>query len=225
MDDIEIFNKYLSEIDILSDEHEKVYDWIKILSEEGYKNNDYANEILSNLGGLKIRGKGSTSKNYVEIYFNPVYYAGGEIAELESAEVGTELGGIGTNGIIDGKTPAGRFADKVQGLPNSERPNTVAVVRTSDGRYYIGYNKAGVNNGEVQAIMDSLGNSNMYNRQCAEVNAISRAINKGANLEVATISVANVRSVGNYSGLHGTPKKPGDVCQPLLDFYGIKILQ
>ncbi|MBQ8018452.1 MAG: SUKH-3 domain-containing protein [Methanobrevibacter sp.] len=78
MDYIEIFNKYLSEIDILSDEHEKVYDWIKILSEEGYKNNDYANEILSNLGGLKIRGKGSTSKNYVEIYFNPVYYAGGE---------------------------------------------------------------------------------------------------------------------------------------------------
>ncbi|MBQ8018453.1 MAG: hypothetical protein IJ258_10185 [Methanobrevibacter sp.] len=151
--------------------------------------------------------------------------AGGEIAELESAEVGTELGGIGTNGIIDGKTPAGRFADKVQGLPNSERPNTVAVVRTSDGRYYIGYNKAGVNNGEVQAIMDSLGNSNMYNRQCAEVNAISRAINKGANLEGATISVANVRSVGNYSGLHGTPKIPCDVCQPLLDFYGIKIVQ
>lgn len=116
------------------------------------------------------------------------------------------------------------MADKVQGLSNSKRPNTVAVVRTADGRYYIGYNKAGVNNAEVQSIMDSLGNTNTFNRQCAEVNAISRAINKGANLDGATISVANVRSVGNYSGLHGTSKPPCEVCQPLLDYFGIEVV-
>ncbi len=133
-------------------------------------------------------------------------------------------GGSKTNGIIDGKTPASRLADKVQGLSNSKRPNTVAVVRTADGRYYIGYNKAGVNNAEVQSIMDSLGNTNAFNRQCAEVNAISRAINKGANLDGATISVANVRSVGNYSGLHGTSKPPCEVCQPLLDYFGIEVV-
>lgn len=138
---------------------------------------------------------------------------------------GSEIkGGSKTNGIIDGKTPASRLADKVQGLSNSKRPNTVAVVRTADGRYYIGYNKAGVNNAEVQSIMDSLGNTNIFNRQCAEVNAISRAINKGANLDGATISVANVRSVGNYSGLHGTSKPPCEVCQPLLDYFGIEVV-
>ena len=48
-----------------------------------------------------------------------------------------------------------------RGLSNSKRPNTVAVVRTADGKYYAGYN-------------------NLYNRQCAEVNAISRAFNDGA---------------------------------------------
>ena len=129
-----------------------------------------------------------------------------------------------TNGIINGKTPASRLADKVRRLPNSKRPNTVAVVRTADGRYYIGYNKAGVNNAEVQNILDSLENTNIFNRQCAEVNAISRAINDGANLDGETISVANVRSVGNYSGLHGTSKPPCDVCQPLLDYYGIEVV-
>ena len=125
-------------------------------------------------------------------------------------------------GIVNGKTPASRFADKVRGLSNSKRPNTVAVVRTSDGKYYIGYNKAGIYNETIQNVLDNLDNSNEYNRQCAEVNALSRALNKGADLNGATISIANVRGKNNKSGVHGTYKAPCDVCGPLLNFYKIK---
>ncbi len=131
-------------------------------------------------------------------------------------------GGNSTNGIVNGKTPASRFADKLRGLSNSRRPNTVAVVRTADGKYYAGYNKAGIYNNNIQKVLDYLGNDNLYNRQCAEVNAISRAFNAGADLKGATISVANVRKASDVSGVHGTYKPPCDVCQPLIDFFGIE---
>ena len=130
--------------------------------------------------------------------------------------------GSNTNGIVNGKTPASRLADKLRGLSNSKRPNTVAVVRTADGKYYAGYNKAGIYNGNIQKVLDYLGNNNLYNRQCAEVNAISRAFNDGADLKGATISIANVRKASDVSGVHGTYKAPCDVCQPLIDFFGIE---
>ncbi|MBQ8982207.1 MAG: SUKH-3 domain-containing protein [Lachnospiraceae bacterium] len=72
------FEKYLSEVEIISDEHESIAAWVKVLMNEGYVYNDYADEILSIFGGLKVRGRGETSKNYVEIYFNPVFFASGE---------------------------------------------------------------------------------------------------------------------------------------------------
>ena len=89
--------------------------------------------------------------------------------------------GSNSLGIVNGKTPASRFADKLRGLSNSKRPNTVAVVRTADGKYYVGYNRAGIYNNNIQKVLDYLGNKNLYNRQCAEVNAISRAFNDGAD--------------------------------------------
>ena len=106
-----------------------------------------------------------------------------------------------SNGIVNGKTPAARLADKLRGLSNSKRPNTVAVIRTVDGKYYVGYNKAGIYNSNIQKVLDYLGNSNLYNRQCAEVNAISRAFNDGADLRGATISIANVREALIKAGL------------------------
>ena len=134
----------------------------------------------------------------------------------------TDEGGNNSLGIVNGKTPASRFADKVRGLSNSNRPNTVAVVRTADGQYYAGYNKAEIYNESVQNVLDNLGNSNQFNRQCAEVNALSRALNSGADLNDATISIANVRGINNKSGIHGTYKEPCNVCQPLLEFFGIE---
>ena len=38
----------------------------------------------------------------------------------------------------------------------------------------------------------------------------------------AEISVVNVRKASDVSGVHGTYKPPCDVCQPLIDFFGIK---
>ena len=125
-------------------------------------------------------------------------------------------------GIVNGKTPASRLADKVRELSNSKRPNTVAVIRTADGQYYVGYNRAEIYNESVQSVLDNLGNSNQFNRQCAEINALSRALNNGADLNNATISIANVRGINNKSGVHGTYKEPCNVCQPLLDFLGIE---
>ncbi len=130
--------------------------------------------------------------------------------------------GSSSNGIVNGKTPASRFADKLRGLSNSKRPNTVAVVRTANGKYYVGYNKAGIHNNNIQKVLDYLGNNNLYNRQCAEVNAISRAFNDGADLKGATISIANIRKTNEVSGVHGTYKAPCDVCQPLIDFFEIE---
>ena len=151
-------------------------------------------------------------------------YGGGKLVEgLENfVSKRWNKSGINSNGIVNGKTPASRFADKLRGLSNSKRPNTVAVVRTADGKYYAGYNKAGIHNNNIQKVLDYLGNNNLYNRQCAEVNAISRAFNDGADLKGATISIANVRKASDVSGVHGTYKAPCDVCQPLIDFFGIE---
>lgn len=113
------------------------------------------------------------------------------------------------------------MADKVQQLPNSQRPNTVAVVRTVNGQYYISKNKGGVYNENISQVLDQLGNANQFNRQCAEVNALSRALNRGANLGGATISIANVRGINNTSGVHGTYKIPCNVCNPLLEYFNI----
>ena len=57
---------------------------------------------------------------------------------------------------------------------------------------------------------------NEFDAQCAEVNAISRARNKGINLTGATISVANVRGRNSTSGVHGIDKVPCSVCNHLL---------
>ncbi len=149
---------------------------------------------------------------------NPVLYRD------PSGHDAVNQGNLYGNGIVNDKTPASRLADKLRGLSNSKRPNTVAVVRTADGKYYVGYNKAGIYNYNIQKVLDYLENKNLYNRQCAEVNAISRAFNDGADLKGATISIANVRKKNDVSGVHGTYKPPCDVCQPLIDFFGIAII-
>lgn len=57
--------------------------WTKILSEEGYVVNDYAQSILQELGDLQIRT--SSDKNHlgVMLHFNPVNAASGEYDRME----------------------------------------------------------------------------------------------------------------------------------------------
>lgn len=121
------------------------------------------------------------------------------------------------------KTPAIQLAEEISTWPKSAKKgiNTVAVVETQSG-CYVGVNQEGVYNETVRQILDSLGVENEFGRQCAEVNAISKALNEGSSLDNAYISVANVR--GPSSIYFGTSKDPCDVCQGLIDFFDIFVL-
>ncbi|MCA8102805.1 hypothetical protein LGM55_36960 [Burkholderia contaminans] len=121
-------------------------------------------------------------------------------------------------------TLAGRLADKAQRLPASQRPNTVAVIVSKDGRIVVGRNQGGVTNPEVQGALKDIP-SNEFDAQCAEVNAISRARNKGIDLTGATISVANVRGRSSTSGVHGKDKTPCSVCNHLLRKFDMNLVR
>jgi len=73
--------------------------------------------------------------------------------------------------------------------------------------------------------LDFLGNSNDYGRQCAEVKAISEARSRGLDLRGARIYTANIRGLNSTIGIHGTYKEACDVCGPLIDFYGMEIVE
>ena len=74
--------KYLEIFEIISDEHDEINKWIRILIDEGYQINKHAKELLDHFGGLKIKGKGLFNDK-TEVYFNPVYFASGEIDRLQ----------------------------------------------------------------------------------------------------------------------------------------------
>ncbi|WP_110955878.1 YwqJ-related putative deaminase [Anaerosinus massiliensis] len=119
------------------------------------------------------------------------------------------------------KSLASRLADKVQNLPARQRPNTVAVLKTRDGQIIVGRNQGGVINNRVQQVLKDIP-PNEFNGECAEVNVISRALNKKLNLNGAEITVANVRGAASTTGMHGTSKAPCNVCKQLLNNFGVK---
>nr|WP_320200698.1 RHS repeat-associated core domain-containing protein [Agrobacterium sp. rho-13.3]MDX8310232.1 RHS repeat-associated core domain-containing protein [Agrobacterium sp. rho-13.3] len=116
---------------------------------------------------------------------------------------------------------AGSLANRAQNLPASSRPNTVAVIRHKDGTITAGRNQGGQANDEVSNKLKNIP-QNPYSGECAEVNAIARARNKGRSLEGAVITVVDVRGKGSVSGKHGKPKCPCDVCSELLKAFGVK---
>jgi hypothetical protein len=119
------------------------------------------------------------------------------------------------------KSAGQRLADKAQSLPASQRPNTVAVIKHKDGTVTVGRNQGGVQNTEVQSAL-SKAPSNCFGGQCAEINALARARNKGRSLKGATIDVRNVRGSGSTSGLHGSVKQPCNTCSDVLGQFGVK---
>jgi hypothetical protein len=121
------------------------------------------------------------------------------------------------------KTLAERLADRAQSLPSSQRPNTIAVIRHSDGKITIGRNQGGVNNSIVKEALSNAP-ANCFAGQCAEINALSRALNKGRSLDGATIEVLNVRGPLSTSGVHGTPKVPCIACSSVLEQLGINYI-
>jgi len=56
----------------------------------------------------------------------------------------------------------------VQGLPSSQRPNTVAVIKHKDGSVTIGRNRGGVQNSTVEAALERAP-QNCFAGQCAEI--------------------------------------------------------
>ena len=121
-----------------------------------------------------------------------------------------------------GRNSAQRLADRAQNLPASARPNTVAVIETTDGKIFVGRNQGGVVNQQTITEATEVG-MNQYHAQCAEINAISRAKNAGANIDGAKISVANVRGKGSTTNVHGTNKKPCSTCEGVINKNNINV--
>lgn len=128
-------------------------------------------------------------------------------------------------GTINGRNPAQRLADKLRSLPKKDRPSTVMVIRTKDGKYLVSTNKTKYLNEEVKSVLDELGNKNNFNYGCAEVSGVSRGVDKGYNLEGADIYIAYVRGLNGDNSVHGSFHEPCDVCGPLLNKYGINVIR
>ena len=92
----------------------------------------------------------------------------------------------------------------------------MAVIKHEDGAVTVGRNQGGVQNSSVQNALDNAP-ANCFADQCAEINALSRALNKGRSLDGATISISNVRGPASSSGIHGTSKAPCTTCASVLD--------
>lgn len=118
-------------------------------------------------------------------------------------------------GLVNGRLPAERLADKLQRLPSKERPNMVAVIRHADGTYSVGVNQGGYMTPKLQSILDEVG-VNQFGAQCAEVNAVARAMAKGRSLEGASVTISKVRGQLPPVGKHGLFEPPCSTCSPML---------
>ncbi|WP_434802470.1 RHS repeat-associated core domain-containing protein [Paracidovorax avenae] len=146
---------------------------------------------------------------------DPIGLKGGDNLFIYASNASTWIDPLGL------AATAGSLANRAQNLPASSRPNTVAVIRHKDGTITAGRNQGGQMNDEVSNKLKDIP-QNSYSGECAEVNAIARAKNKGRSLEGAVITVVDVRGKGSVSGKHGKPKCPCDVCSELLKAFGVK---
>lgn len=84
---IELLDEYvlnvLKESGWSKDRKQDIHPWIQILSEEGYKVNNYAQSILKELGNLQIRISGDKNHLGVTLHFNPINAASGEYDRME----------------------------------------------------------------------------------------------------------------------------------------------
>lgn len=114
-------------------------------------------------------------------------------------------------------------------LSNGKCANTIAVLKTSSGKYSgkykVGYNSQGINNEEIQSILDELRKVNKFNRKCAEVNVLSSAYGT-EELEGSEIYVTYLyREEKDINDLTGKYKEPCDVCESLLKTLGIEVVK
>lgn len=65
-------------------------EWIKKLSAEGYCINEYAKEILCELGNINVRENVTEEHNCATFDFNPFYAASGEFDRMEEFEIASQ---------------------------------------------------------------------------------------------------------------------------------------
>ena len=126
------------------------------------------------------------------------------------------------NGNYEGKTPAQRLSEALssnnKSFVKNNKINTVAVIRTADGKYIWAYNSEGVTNTSVNKMLSQIKLSK-FAGQCAEINAIAKAYNMNIDLNGASISVANVRGITSQN--FGSVKAPCNTCQEVIDLLNL----
>jgi len=132
----------------------------------------------------------------------------------------------------EGKPPAQYMAEKLNQLNSQGKiakrkmPNTITVLELENGDYLFSKNSEGNINKELDEMLDELGNENLYNRKCAEVNIIAKAMNKKVNLKGAKIYIAYVEKAGSKNEYrNGKFKIPCDVCGPMLNEMEIEVIE
>jgi RHS repeat-associated protein len=150
------------------------------------------------------------------------------MAELSALDIlsapGAGMAGEAIAELFPSKTLATQLADEVRGMSAATRPNTVAVVETPAGELIPGRNQGNIFNQEMQDFLKTLEPSD-YSGQCAEVNAISEALNRGINLNGAEISVSHVRGLGTQGLKHGAPSPPCPACAAVLKRWGLTYVE
>ena len=112
----EILSEHLSEFKVIEDNHKNINDRIDLLLEEGYELNEFAKEFLMIFGGIKIKGRGKQSKSFVEISFDPCFYAQGEFDRMSiynpaSEDILFPVGGLYDYTIFIGRKGTFYIAD------------------------------------------------------------------------------------------------------------------
>jgi hypothetical protein len=198
--------------------------------------------LFPNTTAFAERGEPSTASNFVAgvsiaaynlaapaIKFqafisNPLSPVGRELP-LYVQPTDDQLEGAAAFEIATSFVPAGtvrgiasKLAARLQLLGKSVRPQVIAVLRTPTGRIVVGTNRNRVSNARVQEVLSYI-IPNQFLGRCAEVSCISRALNKGIDIEGSTIEVLEVRGLGNPKS--GLPKQFCDVCDALTRFFGV----
>jgi len=119
------------------------------------------------------------------------------------------------------KTDAQKLADELQSLPSSKRPNTAAVIDHGNGTTTPGVNAEGITNNQVEEVLENA--PKKYGGTCAEINALSKALNEGKTLAGSTITVVDIRGPNSKKRKHGKHKKPCPTCKYTLEFFGVEV--
>ncbi|MEO1247510.1 MAG: Calx-beta domain-containing protein [Pseudomonadota bacterium] len=145
----------------------------------------------------------------------------GKISEVAGSGSGRNAGGAdNADALSVPSTPGQRLADRAQSSRSETGVNTVAVIKHQDGTVTVGRNSGGVNNADVQESVSRAPQS-CFGAQCAEINAISRAKNKGRDTEGATIETRYVRG-NNPDGRHGELRDPCETCEYVIEDMGLE---